>query len=151
MITNGIISMPRRYEGFNLFVANFTIDMLNGKLAEHVVKGTQGYVVADFIKNRAAGVPRGAFGSITLIDGKSNGILDIPNALIQIEEGAREGSWKILANFAASGFSTEGRAYAFRTADSGEVGDTSITIEFAVANEVGLAGMGAVSKWLFPN
>src|SRR5690348_12124651 len=104
MISTGRIDLPRRYEALNLLVANFVPTLLNGKISSLVVPGSQGYVVCDFIKNKAGGVPHGAFGDITLIDGKSNGVLDIPGALIEIEEGAREGGWRILGNFKATGF-----------------------------------------------
>lgn len=147
MISTGRIDLPRRYESLKLMVANFVPTMLNGKISELVVPGTQGYVIADFVKNKAGGVPHGAFGSITLIDGKSDGVLDIPNALIEIEEGAPEGGWHTLANFSATGMSADGHSYAFKTTDSGNTGDTSIVVEFAMADQAGLKGFSEVGAW----
>lgn len=145
MISTGVISVPRKFENLKFLVANFTFDKINGKLASHVLPGGQGYIVADFVKNKANGVPHGANGQINLIDGVSNGALDIPNALIEIEQGAAESDWPglILGSFAAGGFSADNHFYKFRTVDKDS---TSLIVEFAVADDAGLKGMADVAK-----
>ena len=144
MIATGRIALPKRVESLKRYVANFSVESLDGKFPAW--SGGGGYIVADFQAN-PAGSPRSAFGPILIVDGATSPVLDVPNALIQVEEGPMDGVWHTIGNFVATGISTEQHAYSFRLGEQNPEDVTSLVVDFALTDVPGFSGFMEVARW----
>lgn len=140
----GRLACPKRTETVTRLDWDVSILTLEGGIPQWA--GGGGEVHADFALNPGP-FPHSAFGPIKLRDGVGNIILDVPNALIQVEQGPNDGVWKTWANFAANGLDTTGHPYAFRLAPDNPADPTSINVDFALSSETGVAAEQAVKVW----
>lgn len=133
MISSGTISIPRYVESLKRYVGNYTCDKLNGQLAHFVAPHSQGYIVAD---KPVANIPHGFVGTINLVDGNADVILDLVSAQIQFELGPKDGAWTVIDQFAAQGVDTlSGKAFAFRTTGPDSADPRSLVVEFGVSDQ----------------
>lgn len=147
-ISTGTISLPRRVESIaTRYQGPISLDTLDGKLANHIAPGGQGAVFVDFTKARPDMPPRSGMGSLVLYDGASQPILDCSDQFIQIEQGAPDPAWRgvTVGDFVARGFDSSGRFFAFRKIGEDE---TSVLVEFALADAADRSGFLEVAKWV---
>lgn len=133
MISSGVIAIPRYVESLKQYVGNYTCNTLNGVLAHFVAPGSQGYIVANI---PVPGTPRGFKGTINLVDGNADTILDIRDAQIQFELGPKDGPWTVIDNFGAQGIDSKtGKAFAFRKVGVDPSSERSLIVEFGVSDQ----------------
>ncbi len=140
----GRIAIGRKHETLAVIDTDVSVESLDGKFPAW--QGGGGRVKVDFNANPGP-APHSGYGSITLDDGAGHPILSLPNVLIQIEEGAKEGPWRTLAQFVARGIDTEGREVAFQTEGPDPVDTESLVVNFALADTSSAADTKAVLAW----
>ncbi len=144
MYLSGRFAMPRRFESLKSIDCDFTVEILDSKIATG--KNLSGELRAKFTTPRGQAVPpRTTIGSIAFVDPRGP-VFNVKSATIQIEAGPKEGSWQTIGNFVAKGFEANGRAYLFRMVDHDE---TSNYIEFAVTEETSslLKALSELAEW----
>lgn len=144
MISSFSSDAARLHENLRFIVIPLPLNTVNGKLANFTVDGSDGYIIADFM-HRATTQPHTCVGPVRVTDGEAKVVLDIPNATIQIEAGAKEGPWQTIAAIFISGLDVEGRFWIIRS--TGTADQTSLPIEGAVSDEAGLKGLVELAKW----
>jgi hypothetical protein len=146
-ISTGRISLPRRVESLKRqYQGPISLELLDGKLSSFVAEGGQGAVFIDLENARPDMPPHSGLGSIVLYDGKSQPILDCSSLEGQVEQGAPVAGWSgpTVGNFAAKGLDSLGRMIVFRMVD---VEDTSIIVEFAVADDSSFPSSIEALQW----
>ena len=140
----GRLALPKKVETVQVYNVNGSVESLDGKFPAWAGGGCE--IAADFNANPGPS-PHSAIGSIKVLDGAGAVVLDVSNAVIQIEEGPKDGVWHTVASFAASGNDLLGRAFAFRNGEQNPLDETSVIVDFALADTAALADSQAVKVW----
>ncbi len=147
MISSIKTSIPRRFENLRRMVLPFVVEVADGQLSNFVIPNNGGSIFADFTKPGATA--RKTTGPLDVHDGMANSVIDVPNATIEIEQGAPDPGlpWLILGSITVVGMEAGGEVWAGRS--TGQVDETSLGFEFAKSSAGSLIGqLGELSKWV---
>lgn len=141
MISSITAALPCRYENLKRLFANFALQTADGQLSGFKVPNSNGDLFADFTKPGATA--RKTTGPLQVSDGNANLVIDVPDATIEIEQGANDPDWPgvILGNIVVVGMETNsGEVWMGRSTGIDPADPTSLQFEFAKSSSKSVLG-----------
>lgn len=150
MISTFTTSIPRCFESLKRIVIPFVVETADGQLANFSIPNNSGSIFADFTKAGAS--PRKTTGPITIVDGLANLVVDVPNASIEIEQGASDPSiWPgvMLGSIVVVGAEASGEVWVGRSQGVHPNDNRSLVFECSKSSANSLLGqLSELHKWL---
>lgn len=140
----GRLAIPNHLETLDRMSLDVSIQTIEGGIPQW--PGGGGIISVDFVVNPGP-VAHSGYGAISLRDGSGTTILSVTNALIQVEEGPKDGVWRTLASFSATGNDIAGVPYAFKNGEQNPLDTTSLIVDFALAASAKPSDAHALKVW----